>query len=231
MEVVRRGFMQGQIHPDDIDAMVKLLRRFGGVSYIARAIEYWASADKLLDEFRLKAGEYRDLIRSECRVIGGGPIRAQAPGRNQSRADADRSRFFGCVGAGVPLARELIISVLFLAVLTVESIGLTLTYRATRALSRGLAEAHERGPPSVAGTSVRRCPCARRTSLGNSRGDQSNGGSARALLPRTQSRVATGPRTRSDGAGKCASSTKNPRTPCRCETSFSRSPPTSSRRL
>ena len=38
MEIARQGFLEGRIHPNDIDGMINLLRRFHNVSYIKRAI-------------------------------------------------------------------------------------------------------------------------------------------------------------------------------------------------
>lgn len=44
----RAGFLAGRNHPDDIDEMIMLYRRFGGVSYMARAIAIWSEADRYL---------------------------------------------------------------------------------------------------------------------------------------------------------------------------------------
>ncbi|HWA14812.1 MAG TPA: PAS domain-containing protein, partial [Gemmatimonadales bacterium] len=49
---VRAGFLAGQIHPDDIDRMAKLYRRFHNVPFLHRAIELWTGGDSLLLELR-----------------------------------------------------------------------------------------------------------------------------------------------------------------------------------
>ena len=38
LNAAREGFIEGRVHPDDIDGMIKLLRRFHSVSYIKNAI-------------------------------------------------------------------------------------------------------------------------------------------------------------------------------------------------
>src|ERR1035437_7564164 len=37
-DIMRKGFLQGGNHPDDIDGMIKLFRRFHSISYIHKAL-------------------------------------------------------------------------------------------------------------------------------------------------------------------------------------------------
>jgi len=55
VETVRRGFLQGGNHADDIDGMVQLYRRFRHVPIMARAIDIWAQADVLVVELQSEA--------------------------------------------------------------------------------------------------------------------------------------------------------------------------------
>jgi diguanylate cyclase (GGDEF)-like protein len=45
-EKARQGFIRGRVHPDDIDGMIKLYRRFGWVSFMQRAIRAWDAGDR-----------------------------------------------------------------------------------------------------------------------------------------------------------------------------------------
>jgi signal transduction histidine kinase len=162
MAVVRAGFLQGQIHEADIAPMVDLLRRFHDVDYLARAIADWRRADELLARFKQAGIRYHDLVAAarqegEGRLaVGGGRLAVTA-------AERDRAAMVAAVGELVDLNRDLtaveahfsyslgegsrwleraVFSLLFLAVLTVETVGLTLTFRTTRALSQGLGEAN-----------------------------------------------------------------------------------------
>src|ERR1700687_1269682 len=52
LNVAYRGFIQGRNHPDDVDALARLFRRFRHVSYMASAIDAWAHADDLVMRLR-----------------------------------------------------------------------------------------------------------------------------------------------------------------------------------
>jgi diguanylate cyclase (GGDEF)-like protein len=47
-EKVRRGFLRGRIHSDDIDGMFKLYRWFEWVSFMRRAIQAWDAGDQYI---------------------------------------------------------------------------------------------------------------------------------------------------------------------------------------
>ncbi|MEO8346876.1 MAG: EAL domain-containing protein [Betaproteobacteria bacterium] len=43
--IARHGFLDGRNHPDDIDGMISLYRRYRNLNYMERAISIWAKAD------------------------------------------------------------------------------------------------------------------------------------------------------------------------------------------
>src|SRR5262245_36071384 len=45
LELVREGFVQGRNHPDDVEGLATLFRRFHNVSYMSAAIAIWANGD------------------------------------------------------------------------------------------------------------------------------------------------------------------------------------------
>jgi diguanylate cyclase (GGDEF)-like protein len=45
---VRQGFLRGGIHPDDVDGMFNLYRRFRWVTFMQRAIRAWDAADRYM---------------------------------------------------------------------------------------------------------------------------------------------------------------------------------------
>src|SRR5580658_5058836 len=51
LQVAREGFLEGRNHPDDIDGMIKLLRRFHDNRFIHRAIVAWTNADEVAAGF------------------------------------------------------------------------------------------------------------------------------------------------------------------------------------
>ncbi len=48
----RQGFLQGRVHPDDIDEVIWIFRRFGHLGHLQRAIELWTQGDAQIDELR-----------------------------------------------------------------------------------------------------------------------------------------------------------------------------------
>jgi diguanylate cyclase (GGDEF)-like protein/PAS domain S-box-containing protein len=48
----RTGFLQGQNHPDDIDAMIGFFLTFQRISYMRDAIAIWQSADRTIDQLQ-----------------------------------------------------------------------------------------------------------------------------------------------------------------------------------
>jgi diguanylate cyclase (GGDEF)-like protein len=49
-KIVRQGFLRGGNHPDDIDGMVNLYRRFEWVSFMQRAIHAWEAGDSYITQ-------------------------------------------------------------------------------------------------------------------------------------------------------------------------------------
>ncbi|MES2455616.1 MAG: response regulator [Bacteroidota bacterium] len=61
-ELARKHLLQGRNHPDDIDGMMKLLRRFSKVYYLNKAFTAWAAAEPALEELIGIAGKLHDLV-------------------------------------------------------------------------------------------------------------------------------------------------------------------------
>jgi signal transduction histidine kinase len=139
LDVARRGFLDGQIHPDDIDSLIDVLQRFSRVSYLARAIEVWGDGDARLSEFLDAGRDYHTLVVSGQHD----PARESETLGRVERLNAQLTQiedeFSNVLGEGSRWLERVIITLLSLAVLTVESVGLTLTLMTTRQLSRGLA--------------------------------------------------------------------------------------------
>jgi diguanylate cyclase (GGDEF)-like protein/PAS domain S-box-containing protein len=62
--VVRAGLIEGRNHPDDIDAMITLYRRFRHFEPVRQATFLWERADGHVDDLNLIAGELRRAGKS-----------------------------------------------------------------------------------------------------------------------------------------------------------------------
>jgi len=64
MALVYRGFILGRNHPDDVESMSILFRRFGRFGYMARAVAVWTEGDACIDQLRVLGDELRHEITS-----------------------------------------------------------------------------------------------------------------------------------------------------------------------
>jgi hypothetical protein len=140
MDVVRKGFLEGRNHPDDIESMINLVVRFHNISYIHKAIEIWTVADISVARFIPLADSMHALM--------------QNPNISQQKIDALVSEidpintditvlednFSYTLGAGSRWLEDLVLKLLFAVALTVEITGLTITFTVSRSISRGLNE-------------------------------------------------------------------------------------------
>ncbi|TRW95259.1 sensor domain-containing protein [Candidatus Methylobacter oryzae] len=63
-EAAKKGFLQGQNHPDDVDSMITFFLTFQHVSYMRDAIFVWQSADQTIDELKQLSEQIRTEIRT-----------------------------------------------------------------------------------------------------------------------------------------------------------------------
>ena len=62
-EAARRGFLQGRNNAADVDSMCSIFVHFRHVSYIAKAIDIWAQADRLIERVTADAEELRANVQ------------------------------------------------------------------------------------------------------------------------------------------------------------------------
>jgi diguanylate cyclase (GGDEF)-like protein len=71
---VRREFIRGGNHPDDVDGMFNLYRRFRWVSYMQRAIRAWNAADG----YMVQLDDAGDSMQREIESASSNPARVQS---------------------------------------------------------------------------------------------------------------------------------------------------------
>src|SRR5574341_2022955 len=62
MGVVYSGFTEGRNHPDDVEGMAWLFRRFGHTRHISKAIAIWTDGDALIAQLRAVADRLHEEI-------------------------------------------------------------------------------------------------------------------------------------------------------------------------
>ncbi|MBS1492126.1 MAG: HAMP domain-containing histidine kinase [Bacteroidetes bacterium] len=140
MNIARQGFIEGRVHPDDIEGMINLFRRFHNISYIHRAIDIWTEADSIIAEF-IPIGEklHSEINSTKPSLKEIETITNQIDPINH-RLTAIEDDFSYTLGEGSRWLENLILTILFSVVLTVESTGLILSITVSRGISKGLNE-------------------------------------------------------------------------------------------
>ncbi|MBC7715243.1 MAG: HAMP domain-containing protein [Rhizobacter sp.] len=158
MSIVYEGFIEGHVHADDIESVVNLLRRFYWVSYIMKAVDAWTEGDKLLLELREVAIQYHDRVtRGDKDSQRMQESLDQIIGINNGLTRVEGT-FSEVLGAGSRWLEDIVFAILFFLVITVESIGLTLTFFTSRAISKGLNSLNEVATEFGRGDFTRRLP-------------------------------------------------------------------------
>lgn len=136
--IVNEGFAAGRIHADDIQPMVDLLRRFYWISYLSQAIAIWAQGDEQMALLKSAGQVYHDAI-----VVNDAAAAEKALNEIKRLNDVLtvlEEDFSEMLGKGSRWLEHVVLVILTLAVLTVESIGLTITFLTSRGISHGLRD-------------------------------------------------------------------------------------------
>ena len=140
MQIAREGFIEGRNHPDDIDGMIKLVRRFHDNPYIHRAVVAWSNADEVASEI-LAVGEQ---LHAEINAPQPSQERINALagqiGPLNTRLTPWEDEFSYSLGEGSRWLENVILRLLFFVALTVECTGLILAITVSRSIQKGLKE-------------------------------------------------------------------------------------------
>lgn len=138
MEIARQGFLEGRNHPDDIDGMISLFRRFYWISYINKAIVIWSKGDSIIAPLMTVGEQFHEEINkpnpSQARLDS---LLNNVNTINQSLTTLEDDFSF-TLGEGSRWLERVILNLLLSIVLTVEITGLTLSITVSRSITKGL---------------------------------------------------------------------------------------------
>lgn len=137
---VRQGFLDGRVHPDDINGMIKLVTRFHKNRYIRKALGYWDKGDSLVSVLIPIAEEMHGQIISPSPSSQKLDELTLKTGAINDQLTQLEDNFSFALSEGARWLENLILKILFFVALTVEITGLVLTVLVTRSISRGLNE-------------------------------------------------------------------------------------------
>ena len=109
LDVVRRGFLQGGNHPDDIDGLIRLFRWFHGLPFMAKAIDIWTEGDHVIEEMRILVERGRERVMAgDLDAPAVHEMRRQAPPLNKRLTTLERD-FSAQLGAASRQTRGLLL--------------------------------------------------------------------------------------------------------------------------
>lgn len=144
VNICRQGFIEGRVHPEDIDGMIKLLRRFHSNYYIANAIGAWSNADSALF---FKLIPVAESFHTEINSANPSKEKLDQLMSQIDQVNAEltvlEDNFSYTLGDGSRWLENLILKILLSVAFTVEFTGLFLTFLVTRSFTRELNEINQ----------------------------------------------------------------------------------------
>ncbi len=143
LALVRRGLTAGGNHPDDVDGMIMLYRRFRNVSFMSDAIAIWAAADADVMELSTLATQAQALIAAgDTRSVRLQALLLRLPDLNR-RLTGLEQRFSAKLGDASRTLQELMQIAIGLLALVLGTSGAAVMLGLMRWQARVDADLHE----------------------------------------------------------------------------------------
>lgn len=140
LEIAKQGFLEGRNHPDDIEGMIKLFRRFHNIYYIKKAILIWTRADFIIGHLSLVAEKlHAEICQGSPSLEKIDDLLFEIDSINQKLTVLEDD-FSYTLGEGSRWLENLILTVLFAIALTVEFTGLFLGVSVSIGITKGVNE-------------------------------------------------------------------------------------------
>jgi signal transduction histidine kinase/CheY-like chemotaxis protein len=138
-EIVRNGFLKGRIHPDDIQGLIKIIRRFHNIPQLHKALVVWVEGDQLIDKFQASAETLKKNILANANQKTIEENLSQIYEVDTSLTELE-DRFSYILGEGSRWLEHLLMFMLICTITIVEGSGLFLTFKFSQNLNRSLNE-------------------------------------------------------------------------------------------
>jgi signal transduction histidine kinase len=137
-EKVKQGLIEGRNHPEDVEGMIHLFRRFSNISYIRKAIMIWGQADSsILKLIPISDSLHTEINRQNPSVEKTTLLLEHLVPINRTLTVLEDD-FSYTLGEGSRWLEGLILKLLFVIALTVEVSGLILAISLSRGIQKGL---------------------------------------------------------------------------------------------
>lgn len=140
LTIAHRGLIEGGNHPDDIDGMIKLFKRFNHISYIHKSLTIWSAADSIITRLIPITEKLHSEINSPSpSQYKLDEIIKEIDPINQKLTVLEND-FSYTLGEGARWLENIILTLLLSLTTTVGFSGLILTYFVVRGITKGLNE-------------------------------------------------------------------------------------------
>jgi signal transduction histidine kinase/ActR/RegA family two-component response regulator len=137
-EVARQGFIEGRNHPDDVDGMIKLIRRFHDVYYIHSAFVIWGQAEDKMEQLIPLGDKLHNMISSKSatqaeinKVLG----EAEVINGKLTQLEDD---FSFTLGEGSRWLERIVLRILLALSLTIGTTSILITISVSRGIEKGI---------------------------------------------------------------------------------------------
>lgn len=138
----RQGFLQGDVHPDDIPGVILLITRFKSFHYVAEAVRIWRQGDDLTNQIAAYGEELHSLIQQRATDLELVPTLDKIGDLNDKLSKLE-GEFSQTLGKASRFIEKVLMLALLFVVFVVESTGLILIISLSRNLTKGLKELNE----------------------------------------------------------------------------------------
>ncbi|MEK7150990.1 MAG: HAMP domain-containing sensor histidine kinase [Patescibacteria group bacterium] len=141
--IVREGFTEGGIAPEDINEMAALFRRFRNYLYMDKVISIWAEGDKKVDELILLGDQLHTLVTNTSNTFDVRMAELPSVASIITRVDAINNElttleqdFSFVLGEGSRHIKNILLTLLVAAMIIVGLIAIALTILLSRMITR-----------------------------------------------------------------------------------------------
>lgn len=138
LDVVRSGFLQGHVHPKDVENTIYFFRRFQDLYYMKRAIFHWKKADQVILEFKTIIAQYRSHLKNNTLTQNTESAFLKRVQQLNEAVTIHEKAFSETLSEGSRWMEQQIFIVLFALVMTVSIFGISLTFLIGRSITSRL---------------------------------------------------------------------------------------------
>lgn len=135
LALVKQGFLQGRVHPEDIDKSIYFFRRFQHFYYMKRAIYSWQKGDEIISEFKNLVIRYKEEISSGKMKQSKEDSIIERVQVLDTLASTFEHEFSAALSEGSRWMENQIFLVLFVVVITISAFGVGLAVIITRSIT------------------------------------------------------------------------------------------------